>query len=164
MHLCCVASPAFACFVFFLECVWRSESSLSFQPLNLNQSFLSMHSDDLTPRAVPSGSMSNTLSKLFFTLFLWLVFFILLNYFIFCCLCHTFPLFPHSSLGPVWFKNLMAILCHCSGWQPWFPANIWSVFCQLVWQPQRVHCLQRSTWSAEPRKSTLPFLFAFILN
>lgn len=57
----------------------------------------------------------------------------------------------------------MAILCHCSGWQPWFPADIRSMFCQLVRQPQRVLCLQRSTWSAEPRKSTLPFLFSFSL-
>lgn len=48
---------------------------------------------------------------------------------------------------------LSVALCRCSWWQPWFPANFWPMFRQPVWQPQRVHCLQRSPWGAKPRKS-----------
>lgn len=40
-----------------------------------------------------------TPSRNFFTLFWWLVFFILLNSLILCCLCHPCPLFPHPPIG-----------------------------------------------------------------
>lgn len=142
--LCC--SPAFACFLLRL-CV-AFKTPLSFLSFILNQSFLSTHSDDLTPRTFPSGSMSNTLSKLFSLYFrdLSSLFCYTLLYFAICAT--LFHLFHHRSLGPVWFKNLAAILCHYSGWQSRFPANVWSVFCQLVRQPQRVLCLQWSARSA----------------
>lgn len=123
-----------------------------------------MHSDDLTPRTFPSGSMSNTLSQLFSLYFCdWysLLCYTLL-YFAVCATLFLYVLIPLWVLF-TFQKNLMAILCNFSGWQPWFPANIRSVFCQLVRQPQRVLCLQRSTWNAEPRKSTLLFFYWIIL-
>lgn len=140
--MCC-----FPCFCLFsFECMWRSESSLSFLSLNLNQAFLSMHSDDLTPRTFPSGSMSNTLSQLFSLYFCdWysLLCYTLL-YFAFCATLFLYVLIPLWVLFS-FHKNLMALLCNFSGRQPWFPADVRSVFCQLVRQPQRVLCLQRST-------------------
>lgn len=85
-------------------------------------------------------------------------------------ICFVKCKFPHNSINqPLFFIfivphcglewNLMAILCHCSWWQSRFPANVRPMFCQPVRQPQRVHRLQRSTWSAKPRKSNPTFVF-----
>lgn len=144
-------------------------------------SFLFTHSDDLTPRTVHSGSTSTTLSLLpninpsRFTEISWCTFLI------YMWLCSSDCLIPHYVLMKSsesaascqtwlfqWFVHrvfmsvfpqkrfewyLSVALCRCSWWQPWFPANFWPMFRQPVWQPQRVHCLQRSPWGAQPRKS-----------
>lgn len=158
-HVCVVVVPLHLP-VFFCLCVafkitsfisvFDSKSILPFY------AFRWLDSSDLPLRPYVQHPLSS-----FSTLFLWLVFFILLNSLMFCHLCHIFPLYHPSSLGPVWLKHLMAILCHYSGRQSWFPADIRSVFCQLVREPQRVLCLQRSTRSVKPRKSNLHALFSF---